>query len=51
MAFDDITPLSKDDQLREVGKLVLHMTAASGALPSQRYVRALRLHALLPGRS
>lgn len=28
MVFDDITPLSKDDQLREVGKLVLHMTAA-----------------------
>lgn len=29
MAFDDITPLSKDDQLREVGKLVQHMAAAT----------------------
>lgn len=29
MVFDDITPLSKDDQLREVDNLVQHMAAAT----------------------
>ena len=48
MVFDDITPLSKDDQLREVSKLVLHMTAATVERYRVNIMTSLRLHALYP---